>query len=220
MGKSKKPAQTPRDKEREYEALYRSVGLSSEEEGDSNESDSDDEVGRDWSSEEGPTTPKRGKGKTTAESPQQRDGGSKGKRVASKQPDPLSSVPYATGMAASMVSTPWNKKGTSPVEDQTSKFGKGEYPPLPTRVVAMEIDLVTLRPAAKTRSEHAAGASRVDFGNKQNISSSSQARARPPTASQAINSENPPANPYERPGRRIIVNESANTTYCYRRYVV
>jgi hypothetical protein len=155
MGKSKKPAQTPRDKEREYEALYRSVGLSSEEEGDSNESDSDDEVGRDWSSEEGPTTPKRGKGKTTAESPQQRDGGSKGKRVASKQPDPLSSVPYATGMAASMVSTPWNKKGTSPVEDQTSKFGKGEYPPLPTRVVAMEIDPVTLRPAAKTRSEHA-----------------------------------------------------------------
>ena len=36
MGKSKKPAQTPRDREREYEALYRSVGLSSEEEGDSN----------------------------------------------------------------------------------------------------------------------------------------------------------------------------------------
>jgi hypothetical protein len=123
MGKSKKPAQTPRDREREYEALYRSVGLSLEEEGDSNKSDSDDEVGRYGSSEECPTTPKRGKGKTTAELPQQRDGGSKGKRVASKQPNPFSSVPYVTGMAASMVSTPWNKKGTSPIEDQTSKFG-------------------------------------------------------------------------------------------------
>jgi len=31
MGKSKKPAQTPKDREREYEALYRSVGLSLEE---------------------------------------------------------------------------------------------------------------------------------------------------------------------------------------------
>jgi hypothetical protein len=198
MGKSKKPAQTPKDREREYEALYKSVGLSSEEEGDSNESDSDDEAGSGLSSEEGPTTPKRGKGMITAESPQQRDGGSKGKRVASKPPDPSSSVPYATGMAASMASTPWNKKGTSPVDDQTSTFGTGEYPPLPTRVVDMEIDSVTLRPAAKTRSEHAA---------------SSQAHARLPTASPAITSETPPANPYERPGRRIVVNESANTIY-------
>jgi len=77
----------------------------------------------------------------------------------------------------------------------------------------MEIDPVTLRPAAKMRSEHTAGASRVDCGNKHNISSSSQARARPPTASPAINSENPPANPYQRPGRRIVVNELANTIY-------
>jgi hypothetical protein len=198
MGKSKKPAQTSKDREREYEALYRSVGLSSEEEGDSNDSDSDDEAGSGLSLEEGPTTPKRGKGMTTAESPQQRDGGSKGKRVASKPPDPSLSVPYATGMAASMVSTPWNKKGTSPVDNQTSMFGTGEYPPLPTRVMDMEIDPVTLRPAAKTRSEHAA---------------SSQARALLSTASPAITSETPPANPYERPGRRIVVNESANTTY-------
>ncbi len=134
----------------------------------------------------------------TAESPQQRDGGSKEKRVASKPPNPSSSVPYATGMAASMASTPWNKKGTSPVDDQTSTFGTGDYPPLPTRVVDMEIDPVTLRPAAKTRSEHAA---------------SSQARARLPTASPAITSETPPANPYERPGRRIVVNKSANMIY-------
>jgi hypothetical protein len=182
----------------EYEALYRSVGLSSEEEGDSNESDSDDEAGSGRSSEECPTTPNRGKGMTTAESPQQRNGGSKGKRVASKQPDPSLSVPCATGMAASMVSTPWNKKSTSPVEDQISTFGTGKYPPLPTRVVDMEIDPVTLCPAAKTRSEHAA---------------SSQASACLPTASPAITSETPPANPYERPGRRIVVNESANTTY-------
>ena len=125
MGKSKKPAQTPRDKEREYEALYRSVGLSSEEEGDSNESDSGDEAGSGSNSEEGPTTPKQEKGMITAESPQQRDGGSKGKRVASKPPDPSSSVPYATGMAASIASTPWNKTGTSPVDDQTSTFGRG-----------------------------------------------------------------------------------------------
>jgi hypothetical protein len=62
----------------------------------------------------------------------------------------------------------------------------------------METDLVTLRPAAKTRSEHAA---------------SSQARERSPTAFPAIPSETPPANPYERPGRRIVVNESANTIY-------
>ena len=156
MGTSKKPAKTPKDREREYEALYWSVGLLSEEEGDSNESDSDGEAGSGLSSEEGPTTLKRGKGMTTAESPQQRDGGSKGKRVAGKQPDPSLSVPYATGMAASMVSTPWNKKGTSPVDNQTSTFGTGEYPPLPTRVMDMEIDPVTLRPAAKTRSEHAA----------------------------------------------------------------
>jgi len=71
MGKSNKPAQTPKDREREYAALYRSVGLSSEEEVDSNESDSDDEAGSGLSSEEGPTTPKRGKGMTIAESPQQ-----------------------------------------------------------------------------------------------------------------------------------------------------
>jgi hypothetical protein len=156
MGKSQKPAQTPKDREREYEALYRSVGLSLEEEGDSNESDSGDEAGSGSNSEEGPTTPKQGKGMITAESPQQRDGGSKGKRVASKPPDPSSSVPYATGMAASIASTPWNKNGTSPVDDQTSTFGTGEYPPLPTRLVGMETDLVTLRPAAKTRLEHAA----------------------------------------------------------------
>jgi hypothetical protein len=62
----------------------------------------------------------------------------------------------------------------------------------------METDMVTLRPAAKTRSEHAA---------------ISQARARSPTASPAITLETPPANPYERPGRRIVVNESANTIY-------
>jgi len=36
MGKSNKPAQTPKDREREYAALYRSVGLSSEEEVDRN----------------------------------------------------------------------------------------------------------------------------------------------------------------------------------------
>jgi hypothetical protein len=198
MVKSKKPAQTPKDREREYEALYRSVGLSSEEEGDSNESDSDVEAGSGLSLEKGPTTPKRGKGMITAESPQQRDGGSKGKRVASKPPDPSSSVAYATGMAASKASTPWNKNGTSPIDNQTSTFGTGEYPPLPTRVVDMEIDPFNLRPAAKTRSEHAA---------------SSQARARLPTASPAITSETPPANPYERPGRGIVVNESANTIY-------
>ena len=58
MGKSKKPAQTPKDREREYEAFYRSVGLSSEEEGDSNESVSGDEAGSESSSDEGPTTPK------------------------------------------------------------------------------------------------------------------------------------------------------------------
>jgi len=114
MGTSKKPDRTPKNREREYEALYRSVGLSLEEEGDSSESDSDEEAGNGLSSEEGPTTPKRGKGVTMAESPQQRDGGSKGKRVASKPPDPSSSVPYATGTAASSVSTPWNTKGTSP----------------------------------------------------------------------------------------------------------
>jgi len=101
-------------------------------------------------------------------------------------------------MAASSVSTPWNTKGTSPVDDQTSTFSTVEYPPFPTRVVDMEIDPVTLRPAAKTRSEHAA---------------SSQARARLPTAFPAITSETPPANLYERPGRQIVVNESANTTY-------
>ena len=55
-----------------------------------------------------------------------------------------------------------------------------------------------IRPPRSVRSEHAAG---------------SQARARPPAASPAITSETPPANPYERPGRRIVVNESANTTY-------
>jgi hypothetical protein len=67
---------------------------------------------------------------------------------------------------------------TSPVDDQTSKFGTGEYPPLPTRLVGMETDMVTLRPAAKTRLEHAA---------------ISQARARSPTASPAITLETPPA---------------------------
>jgi len=50
MGTSKKPAGTPKDREREYEALYRSVGLSSEEEGDSSESDSDEEAGSGLSS--------------------------------------------------------------------------------------------------------------------------------------------------------------------------
>ena len=198
MGKSKKPSQTPKDRERGYEALYRSVGLSSEEEGDGNESDSEEESRSGSSSEEGPTTPKRGKGTITAESPQQRDGGSKGKRVARKPPDPSSSVPYATGIAASIAPTPWNKQGTFPVDAQTSTFGTGEYPPLPARLVGMETDLVILRPAAKTRSEHAV---------------SSQARARSPTVSPAITSETPPANPYERPGRRIVVNESANTMY-------
>ena len=198
MGKSAK-AQTPKDREKEYEALCRSVGLSSEEESDSDESESGEEAESSSSSEEGPTTPTRGKGMITAESPQQRDGGSKGKRVANKPPDPSSSVPYATGVAASIASTPWNKSGTSSVDNQSSTFGTGEYPPLPTRLVGMGTDLVTLRPAAKTRSEHAA---------------SLQARVRPPpTAPPAITSETPPANPYERPGRRIVVNESANTIY-------
>ena len=117
MGKSAK-AQTPKDREKEYEALCRSVGLSSEEESDSDESESGEEAESSSSSEEGPTTPTRGKGMITAESPQQRDGGSKGKRVANKPPDPSSSVPYATGMAAPIASTPWNKNGTSSVDDQ------------------------------------------------------------------------------------------------------